>query len=104
MSADYYTSLSGGLGIILVGVVGLICAVIWLAWPPGKKRHKQHTFVYCPACRYELVSGGEWIGQDITDPSIEAYQCARCKVTSAWYFDAPTPLLVRSGFNPQENP
>jgi hypothetical protein len=58
-------------------------------------RRKQHTFVYCPTCRFELVAGGKWMGQLVTDPSIEAYACARCGTFSEWHFDSPAPILVR---------
>ena len=64
----------------------------WGAW---RAPRKQTTFVYCPGCRYELVAGGDWLGQDVTQPEVEAYKCARCGTISAWLFDAPAPILLR---------
>ncbi len=64
-------------------------------WAERQARRKQHTFVYCPQCRYELVAGGVWLGQDVTNLAVEAYRCARCGTFSAWDFDAPAPILLR---------
>lgn len=69
-------------------------------WREWRQRRKQTTFVYCPTCRYELVAGGDWLGQDVTEPSIEAYRCARCGTLSAWLFDTPAPFLVRVNGHP----
>ena len=65
-----------------------------------RQRRSQSTWIYCPKCKLELIAGGEWIGQDVRDPAIEAYTCARCGTWSAWNFDAPAPLLVKSGADP----
>jgi hypothetical protein len=63
-------------------------------WKRRRALKRQTCFVYCPYCKFELCAGGKWLGQDITDPSIEAYECARCGTFSRWNFDAPAPFTV----------
>lgn len=58
-----------------------------------KALRNQKTFVYCPVCRFELVAGGEWLGQDTTTFH-EAYRCNRCGAFSTWDFDFPAPVVV----------
>lgn len=56
-----------------------------------RRPRRQGTWVYCPHCKFEMVEGGEWIGENA---GMEGYRCANCGTTSAWLFDAPVPLLI----------
>ena len=63
-------------------------------WAARQARKRQRTFIYCPSCNFELVAGGEWLGQEVTT-MYEAYRCARCDTTSVWDFDLfPVPVRV----------
>lgn len=62
---------------------------------PVGVRIPQRTFVYCPSCRWEMVAGGRWLGQEIATMA-EGYDCARCGCRSVWDFDCPAPVLLRS--------
>ena len=65
----------------------------WKAW---RLRRRQTCFIYCPSCRFELVAGGEWLGQDI-ETAHEAYRCNRCDTLSTWDFDTyPVPVTVEA--------
>lgn len=61
---------------------------------------KQWTFVYCPACRFELCAGGEHLGMN--SEGLETYRCAKCGEYSAWDFDAPVPLLIHVDGRPRD--
>lgn len=52
----------------------------------------QTTFVYCPRCGYELVSGGLLVSDD--GEIGVTYHCGRCHHISVWDFDSPAPVCI----------
>ncbi|MEL6544132.1 MAG: hypothetical protein AAFQ82_05870 [Myxococcota bacterium] len=62
---------------------------------PFKRKPKQRTFVYCPACKNELV-GDPKTELLVNDPENEVveYRCGNCGAWSRWLFGAPVPIFL----------
>jgi transcription elongation factor Elf1 len=56
------------------------------------KTRKQTTFVYCPTCRLEQISNSCFV----SDTDVVRYRCSHCGTETAWDFDAPVPLLLKT--------
>jgi len=63
-----------------------------------KELKRQRTFIYCPTCQNELISGREFSSERLIamdkDRLLEWFKCNVCKTITKWDFDAPTPILV----------
>lgn len=71
-----------------------LLARVRASWRARQIRKNQRTWLYCPECKFELVAGGEWLGQEV-ETMYEAYRCARCGTLSTWDFDTfPVPVRV----------
>ena len=68
----------------------------WRQWRKHRRAEKhQKTFIWCPSCGFELVMGGEWLGQEV-DTMFEGYRCNGCGAESVWDFDTyPCPVRVK---------
>ena len=57
----------------------------------------QKTFIYCPRCQNELISGMGYSSEHLhgmnKERILEWFKC-RCGTITKWDFDAPTPILV----------
>lgn len=60
-----------------------------------RKLSKQHTFIYCPKCKNELISSDSFIKDE---DGILKYKCTKCGNVSFWDFiHYPIPYLITCG-------
>lgn len=60
-----------------------------------RNKNKQHTFIYCPKCRNEMIKNGQFIEDN---DGIIKYRCSKCGIISFWDFDNfPVPMLRTCG-------
>ena len=52
---------------------------------------KQHTFVYCQRCNFEMCSMNN--ATDNKDGTV-CHICKNCGIESRWDYDAPVPLNI----------
>lgn len=69
---------------------GNLFQVAWWAIKRELAVRKQRTFVYCPACNFEMCSMN-----NANDTGDYVYHvCKNCGVGSRWDYDAPAPLNI----------
>ncbi len=54
-------------------------------------QNEQHTFCYCPNCKYELVGSDSFVSDTIRGVT---YKCQQCHCKSLWWFDDPVPWCI----------
>jgi len=58
-----------------------------------KKKSKQKTFIWCPACNNEFVSSNSFVSDE---EGIVTYKCSRCGNMEKYDFDHfPIPVSLK---------
>lgn len=72
-----------------------MCKKIFEKIKEKREKRKQHTFIYCPRCRNEMIWNGHFINDN---DEIIKYKCSKCGEISFWDFaHFPVPYLRTCG-------
>lgn len=81
--------------ILLAVIIIVMGSMILRIVNDHRNKNKQHTFIYCPKCKNELIKNGQFI-EDNDD--IIKYCCSKCGIISFWDFAIfPVPYLRTCG-------
>lgn len=56
----------------------------------------QHTFLWCPKCKEDLVGSNSFTGYNSTNQSHWNYECKKCGCESRWFNEGFAVILITS--------